>query len=133
MAKTALEKLQDKKLPKKVVLEKDFAGIKQGQKMLVATPQIVAQYIGKIPYGETRTMVQMRNELAKRRRCDATCPVSTAIFARIAAEAAIEEMGNGIPVDKIIPFWRIVSSEDKMAKKLAVDAEWIDSQRQAEQ
>ncbi len=132
MAKTALEKLQQKKDKKVVVLEKDFAGIKAGQTMLVGTPQMIDTYVRKIPRGETRTVQRMRNELARRHRCDATCPVSTAIFLRISAEAAIEQMDDGASVDDITPFWRAIAPEDKVAKKIAVDSAWIQHQRDSE-
>ncbi len=132
MAKSAREKLAQKKEPKTVVLGGDFSGIKAGQKMFVATPQIVADYIRKIPYGQTRTIERMRKDIAKRRKCDASCPVSTAIFVRIAAEAAIEDMNEGTAPSDVIPFWRLVSSKDKVAKKLAIDSAWIDQQRAQE-
>lgn len=132
MAKSAREKLAQKKEPKKVVLGGDFSGIKAGQKMFVATPQIVADYISKIPYGETRTIERMRTDIAQRRKCDASCPVSTAIFVRIAAEAAIEDINEGKAPTDVIPFWRLISSKDKVAKKLAVDSAWIDEQRAQE-
>lgn len=132
MKKTAIEKLNAKKDIKKVVMEKAFAGIQVGETMLVATPQIVAEYIRKIPYGKTKTIETMRKDLAKRQRCDGTCPMSTAIFVRIAAEAALEEMDAGKSVQEIIPFWRLVSGSDKVAKKLAIDPEWIDQQRELE-
>ncbi|MEM9621203.1 MAG: hypothetical protein AAF993_06110 [Pseudomonadota bacterium] len=133
MAKTATQKLQQKKDKKKVVLEHDFAGIKAGQLMLVGTPQMVDAYIRKIPYGETRTIHRLRNELARRNRCDATCPVSTAIFLRICAEAALEAMDQGTAPAEITPFWRVVAPEDKIAKKLNIDSEWIRHQRASEQ
>lgn len=132
MAKSAREKLKEKKEPKKVVLGGDFSGIKAGQKMFVATPQIVADYIQKIPYGETRTVERMRKDIAKRRKCDASCPVSTAVFVRIAAEAAIEDMNDGKLPDEVIPFWRLIAGKDKVAKKLAIDSAWIDEQRAKE-
>ena len=100
--------------------------------MFVATPEIVANYIKKIPYGQTRTISRMRNEIARRRGCDAACPVSTAIFIRIAAEAAIEDMNEGKTPADVIPFWRLISSEDKVAKKLAIDPTWIDTRRALE-
>ena len=132
MAKSAREKLAQKKEPKKVVLGGDFSGIKAGQKMFVATPQIVADYIQKIPHGETRTIERMRKDIARRRKCDASCPVSTAIFVRIAAEAAIEDMDDGKTPAEVIPFWRLISSNDKVAKKLNIDSAWIDQQRAQE-
>ncbi len=133
MATTALQKLKQKKEKKTVVLEKDFAGIKAGQRMLVGTPQMIDAYIRKIPKGKTKTMRQLRNEIARRHRCDATCPVSTAIFVRVVAQAALEEMDEGADLDAIAPFWRVIAPEDKMASKLAVDGDWIRHQREREQ
>jgi len=132
MPKSAREKLSEKKEPKKVVLGGDFSGIKGGQTMFVATPQIVAEYIRKIPFGQSRTIERMRNEIARRRKCDASCPVSTAVFVRIAAEAAIEDLNEGKSPSEVIPFWRLISSKDKVAKKLAIDGAWIDEQRASE-
>ena len=132
MPKTANQRMAAKAHPKKVVLEKDFAGVRAGQLLFVGTPQIIAEYINKIPHGETRTIPQMRGEMARRRKCDATCPVSTSIFIRIAAEAAIEEMENGEPPDQVTPFWRLLKGTDKIAKRLPIDPEWIDLQRAME-
>ena len=128
--KTATERLNQKK---KVVLGKDFAGIKAGQLMFVGTPQMMDAYIRKVPRGKTKTMHQLRNELARRNKCDATCPVSTAIFVRIAAAAALEALEAGASTDEITPFWRVVAPEDKVAAKLNIDSEWIRHQRELEQ
>ena len=132
MAKTASEKMRQKKESKQVVLDKDFAGIKAGQTMLVGTPQMIDAYLKRIPFGETRTIPRLRNELARKHKCDAMCPVSTAIFIRIAAEAAIEAMDAGTDASGVTPFWRLLNSGDKIAKKLSVDGAWIDQQRQLE-
>jgi hypothetical protein len=58
--------LGKKKSPKMVVLDKDFAGIKAGSKLFVATPQIIDDYIRRIPEGQTRTIERLRNELAEK-------------------------------------------------------------------
>lgn len=133
MPKSARERLAEKKEPKKVVLDKDFAGVKRGQMLFVATPAIIADYIAKIPYGETRTVERMRGELARRRRCDATCPVSTAIFIRIAAQVAVDDMDEGKAASDVIPFWRLIDGQHKIARKLTIDGRWIDERRQLEQ
>ncbi len=133
MAKTAKQRLSEKKASKIVTLEKDFAGVKKGQTLFVATPQIVDEYIARIPYGETRTIERMRADMATRRKCDASCPVSTAIFIRISAEAAIEDMAAGVPYADVTPFWRLLTSKDKIAKKLSIDPNWLDTQREMEQ
>ena len=132
MAKSATERLNEKKHPKMVVLDKNFAGIKAGQKMLVGTPQMMDAYIRKIPRGKTKTIHALRNDLARKNKCDATCPVSTSIFIRIAAEAALEAMASGEPVSEITPFWRVVAPDDKIAGKLDVDPKWIEHQRDSE-
>ena len=129
---TACEKLHRKKDPKKVKLEFDFAGIKAGQTMFVGTPMIVDKYIRSIPNGQNRTIRGLRNELARRNKCDAMCPVSTSIFIRMVAEAAIEEMAEGKTVSDVSPFWRVLESEDKITKKLPIDPDWLDQQRSLE-
>jgi len=133
MAKSAKEHLNSDKQAKMVVLEKDFAGVKKGQKLFVATPKIVDDYIKKIPYGETRTIERMRRELARRRKGDATCPVSSAIFIRIASQSAIDDLENGKSTSEVTPFWRLLTSKDKISKRLTIDSEWIDIQRESEQ
>ena len=133
MAKSAREHLASDKQPKTVVLDGDFAGVKKGQTLFVATPAIVDAYIRKIPRGETRTIVRMRRELARKHKCDATCPVSSAIFIRISAQAAIDEMEEGTPASDVAPFWRLLTGTDKIASRLSIDPAWIDRQRESEQ
>ena len=133
MAKpTAREKLARTKHEKKVRLESDFAGVKAGQMLFVATPQIVDRYIRKIPYGEHRTVPGMRREMARRNSCDASCPVSTSIFVRISAEAALEALDDGAPESEIAPFWRILRPDDKSTKRLPIDPDWIADRRKLE-
>ncbi|MEM8796625.1 MAG: hypothetical protein AAGE61_13735 [Pseudomonadota bacterium] len=132
MAKSASERLKTKKGPKIVDMDKDFAGIRAGERMLVGTPMMVNDYVSKIPTGEVRSIERLRNELARRHKCDKMCPVSTAIFVRIVAEAAIEEMDAGKQVDQVAPFWRVIAPGDKIAKKLSIDPGWIAHQRTLE-
>ena len=129
---SACQKMQRKKSPKKVLLEFDFAGIKAGQMMFVGTPMIVDAYIRSIPSGQTRPIRALRNELARRNKCDAMCPVSTSIFIRMVSEAAIEEMSEGKPVSEVAPFWRVLTSDEKITKKLPIDPCWVDEQRSLE-
>ena len=129
MPKTAAERLRESKPEKRVVLDKDFAGIKAGLTLFVANPKIVDQYIRDIPTGQSRTIVQMRRALAQSRNADATCPVSTAIFLRIAAQAAIDEMEDGCETELVSPFWRVLRASDKITERLTIDRRWIDTQR----
>ena len=128
----ASDKFRKKRVPKKVMLDKSFAGVKAGQMLFVGTPQVVADYVSAIPHGETASVIKMRNQLARRHKCDAMCPASTAIFLRIAAEYAIEEMENGKTASQVIPFWRVIEPDDKIAKRLPIDPQWIADQRALE-
>lgn len=128
----ACDKFHKPRAPKKVMLDKSYAGVKAGQMLFVGTPQIVADYIAAIPMGETANIVKLRNQLARKHKCDAMCPTSTAIFLRIVAEYALEELAQGKSVSQVIPFWRVIAPEDKIAKRLAVDPGWIADQRARE-
>ncbi len=131
--KTAREKLAMQKEIKLVTLENNFGGMATGQKMLVATPQIVDSYIRSIPYGETRTIPELRADLARDHKCDGACPLSTSIFVRMSAEAALEDIADNTPHSEIAPFWRVIDSRAKMAGKLNLpDKTWLDDKRAVE-
>ena len=130
--KTAREKLAARKEPKKVVMDKSWGGMQPGDTMLVATPLMVDAYIQNIPHGATETIPDMRANLAARHGCSGTCPLSTSIFVRMVAEAALEDLAEGKAVSEVSPFWRMITSHDKMTRKLNVDPAWIDEQRALE-
>jgi hypothetical protein len=47
------------------------------------------------------------------------CPVTTAIYLRVVAEVALDDLGTGKPLDQVVPFWRVVTPDSKVAKKLS--------------
>lgn len=102
-----------------VTTEADFAGIRAGSRLLIASPEILARYPMAIPAGETRNLVRLRNELARRHRADATCPVTTAMFLRVVAESAWEDLVAGVPRDQVPPFWRVIDPGSPIAKRLS--------------
>ena len=61
------------------------------------------------------TVLQLRQELARRSKVDAACPLTTGIFIRISAETAEEERRAGKKV--ITPYWRVLSSEGRLNPK----------------
>ena len=130
--KTWTEKLAASREPKVETLAKRFAGIAPGKRLLVATPLTVRDYIAAIPRGEGRSIQQMRDDLAHRHGADATCPTSTGIFVRIAAEAALEELAQGREPHEITPFWRLVPPESPTAHKLSCGPDFIATQRALE-
>nr|WP_070960353.1 hypothetical protein [Hyphomonas sp. Mor2] len=130
--KTAREKLAAKKELKKVVMDKAWGGIKPGETMLVATPLMVDAHIRSLPHGATQTLPALRDALAAEQGCAGTCPMSTSIFVRMVAEAALEDLADGKTVSEVSPFWRVITSQDKITKKLNIDPAWIDEQRALE-
>ncbi len=118
-----------KRESKRVVLETRFAGIAAGSILYVATPDILDAYIRKIPVGTVRPVEQVRRDLAKRNKADATCPVSTSIFLRMVAETALKQMAEGANRDDIAPFWRVLQPGTPIATRLGIDADWIEHQR----
>lgn len=121
-----------KKDPKVVVLESDFAGIKAGSRLFVATPGVIANYVQRIPAGQTRSIERLRNELARKHGAAATCPVTTAIFLRVVAEAAWDDLLAGAAPSAVVPFWRVIEPGSPIARRLRCDSRWIEVQRAVE-
>jgi hypothetical protein len=130
--KTWLEKMNDGRKPEVEILQKSFADIEAGEKMLIPTPQIIDAYIRHIPKGKATTLLQMRKDLAAEYHADKTCPVTSGIFLRIVAEAAHEELEQGKSISKITPYWRVVDEKSTTAKKLSAGMEFLKQQRKKE-
>jgi uncharacterized protein YbjQ (UPF0145 family) len=107
------------KAPHVVMLHTDFAGVKAGNTMLISSPGEIANYLSRIPKDETRTMDRMRNELARKAGANAMCPVTTAIYLRVVAEVALADLAEGKRLDEVVPFWRVVLPDSKVAQKLS--------------
>ena len=130
--KTWKEKLNDGRQPHIDTSDKDFAGIKAGQKMLIPTPKLIDNYIRQIPKGKFVDTATLRKDIAIEHGAEVTCPLTTGIFLRIVAEAAYEEHTVGEPLNKITPFWRVVDEKSTTAKKLTFGTELLREQRRKE-
>ena len=107
------------KAPHVVMLHADFAGVKAGNTMLISSPGEIANYLARIPKGETRTMDRLRNELARKAGANAMCPVTTAIYLRVVAEVALADLAERKRLEEVVPFWRVVLPGSKVAAKLS--------------
>ena len=123
------EKLYSEKTHKVKHLDKRFVDIPADSQRLVATPVIFDNYIKQIPKGETKSIKEMRNDLAKTYFANYTCPVTTGMFVRIVAEAAYEKYLEGWDIEEITPFWRVIDENSSIAKKLSFDYSFIREQR----
>jgi alkylated DNA nucleotide flippase Atl1 len=109
------EKMQLEQHPKIVELPEEGWQRMGGRTMLVSTPHDVDALIRKIPKGKIATSAQLRQKLASDFGAECTCPTSTGIFVRIAAEAAEEERAEG--AKRITPYWRVIAKEGSLNEK----------------
>lgn len=83
-------------------------------RMVIPKPLDVDALIRRVPKGKLVTMLQLRQELARRSKVDVACPLCTGIFVRIAAEAAEEERRAGKKT--VTPYWRVISRRSAQSK-----------------
>lgn len=83
--------------------------------MLVPKPLDVDALIRKIRKGRLVTVTQIMKQLAKDFHADLTCPMTTGIFIRIAAETAEEDLSKGIK--QITPYWRVLKTDGRLNEK----------------
>ncbi|MEL7145212.1 MAG: hypothetical protein AAFO69_02500 [Bacteroidota bacterium] len=132
MGKSWKEKYHNGKSSLVKVIDKRFADIEAGEKMLIATPEVIDRYIRSIPAGHHTSLKIMRSDLAADQHADKTCPVTTGIFLRIVTEKAYEEWESGTPLQNITPFWRVIDRNAPIVKKLSFDYAFIAEQRNKE-
>src|ERR1700722_13579745 len=94
--KTWREKLADSKgLPKVgAVIGKMTARWGTGT-MVVPAPLEVDELMRRVPKGRVTTINELRTALARKHKADFACPITTGIFAWIAAHAAEEASAAG--------------------------------------
>lgn len=125
MSKSWREKYETRKEPIIKKLEKSFADIGVGERMLISTPKEIDQYLRGSKRGDKLSLSKLRSDLAKKHGADKTCPVTTGIFLRIVSEVAIEDLANGKAVDEVTPFWRILDNASPLLKKLSMSGESV--------
>jgi len=130
--KTWQEKFDSGKSHEILTTDKDFADIPAGSKILIATPKIIYDYVAQIPEGYEADVKKIRRDLASEYGVEYTCPVTTGIFLRIAAEVAHEEIERGKSLEEVMPFWRVINKKSTAAKKLTFGYDFIKERREAE-
>lgn len=94
----------DKDFPRIVLIEGRLSKKWGTGTCVIPSPKEVNQLMRKVPKGKIVTINQMRETLAKKHKTTIGCPITTGIFARIAAGAAEEEAKEG--KKNITPYWR---------------------------
>src|SRR5438445_12693142 len=76
--------------------------------MVIPAPLEVDALMKQVPRGRLVTINELRAALAAKHRASFACPLTTGIFAWIAAHAAAEAAGNG--AKRITPYWRTLKN-----------------------
>ncbi|MBI4318277.1 MAG: MGMT family protein [Chloroflexi bacterium] len=110
------EKLADSKGLPKVEPITDTMSQKWGTGTLVIpAPLEVDELMRKVPAGKVTTINEIREALARKHGADVGCPITTGIFAWIAAHAAEEAAADG--EEDVTPYWRTLKSGGKLNDK----------------
>ncbi len=110
------EKLADSKgLPKVDKIEGKMTKRWGTGIMVIPAPREVDALMKRVPKGKLVTINELRTALAKKHRADIACPITTGIFAWIAAHAAEEAAAAG--KKKITPYWRTLKSGGELNPK----------------
>ena len=108
------EKLEKPQQPKVVQIPSKMSRFGTGT-MLIPTPMLVDELIRRVPKGKLITSGEMRRKLASDFAASVTCPLTTGIFLRIAAEAAEEDRANG--KRRLTPYWRVIKDDGALNPK----------------
>ena len=83
--------------------------------MVVPAPLEVDELMRRVPRGRVTTLNQIRDALARKHQVDFACPMTTGIFAWIAAHAAEEAAAQG--KKRITPYWRTLKATGELNAK----------------
>ena len=103
-------KRQQKSWREKLAASKDLP-----KTMVIPSPPEVDQVMRLIPNGRLATITEIRACLAKKHRTDIACPMTTGIFAWIAAHAAEEARTEGRK--DTTPYWRTLKTGGELNPK----------------
>ena len=119
MAKTRKswrEKLADSKGLPKVAEITDKLSKRWGTgTIVIPAPEEVDEIMKKVPGGKLTTINQIRTILAQKHGASIGCPITTGIFAWVAANAAEEAAAEG--EKNITPYWRTLKSGGELNPK----------------
>ncbi|MDY7010524.1 MAG: hypothetical protein SVV80_07190 [Planctomycetota bacterium] len=114
--KTWREKLSDSKdLPKVVKITGGMSKRWGRGTVVIPAPKEVDEIMRKPRKGRLITINQIRQILAEKHGATIGCPITTGIFAWVAANAAAEDSAEGKKL--ITPYWRTLKSDGQLNPK----------------
>jgi hypothetical protein len=109
-------KLADSKgLPKVEVITPKMSQRWGTGTVVIPAPREVDELMKKVPKGRLITINEIRAALAKKHGASIGCPLTTGIFAWIAANAAGEEEAEGR--QRVTPYWRTLKAGGELNPK----------------
>ena len=115
--KTWREKLaDDKNLPKVEPIAEGMRKSWGEGTFVIAAPREVDALMRQVPPGQLTTINQLREALARRHGATVACPITTGIFAWVAAHAA-EETLAAEPGATVTPWWRTLKLGGRLNPK----------------
>jgi hypothetical protein len=102
-------------LPKIQEITSDVAPRRVTSWMVIPSPMEVDEIMKRIPAGKVITLQEVRSILARRHGADTACPLSTGLFASIAAHAADEAASAG--ENGTTPYWRTLKTGGVLNEK----------------
>jgi hypothetical protein len=124
LKKSWREKLaDDKDLPKVVEITGKMSTRWGTGTVVIPAPREVDEIMRSVPRGKLITINIIREKLAKKHGASIGCPITTGIFAGIAARAAGEDAAEG--KKDITPYWRTLKVGGVLSEKFpgGVDAQ----------
>jgi len=114
--KTWQEKLEDNKgFPKVFKIDRTKNKRWGTGTFVIPAPMEVAELMDRVPPGKLTTIDELRKVLARRHRATIACPITTGIFAWIAANAAAEAEAQG--KKRTTPYWRTLRTGGQINPK----------------
>jgi alkylated DNA nucleotide flippase Atl1 len=83
--------------------------------VVIPAPREVNEIMRSVPKGKLITINQIRVKLAKKHGASIGCPITTGIFAWVAAHAAEEDAAEG--EKNITPYWRTLKASGELNPK----------------
>ena len=114
--KTWQEKLADNKgFPKVCAIDETKTKRWGTGTFVIPAPREVDELMRRVPKGKVITIDDLRQALARRHGATIACPITTGIFAWIAAHAAAEAWSEGRK--NITPYWRTLKTGGQLNPK----------------
>jgi hypothetical protein len=104
------------------ILDKAKCGLVAGQKMLIPTNTDIEAALRKLTPASVTSGPAFRALVAKPLNADGCCTFATNKALRAITERVSAALADGVSHAEVLPFWRVISPGNTIAKRLNLDA-----------